>query len=139
MFYGFRKEDDPLIQKQKIWWFRKICVFLLNECKQVTKWTQTTWHYCPLDTDALCGFLAARHPRGVAGEDSKGTHRRGGEDKGRHLRDGSQARPPTKEALEQIDDKGYLVPYTLDGRRLTKIGISFSTKERTVTEWRINS
>ena len=49
------------------------------------------------------------------------------------------APPPAKEALEQIDDKGYLVPYTLDGRRLTKIGISFSTKERTVTEWRINS
>ena len=96
MFYGFRKEGDPLIKKQKIWWFGKICVFLLNECKQVTKWTQTTWHYCPLDTDALCVFLVARHPRGVAGEDSKGTHRRGGEDKGRHLRDGSQARPPGK-------------------------------------------
>ena len=46
---------------------------------------------------------------------------------------------PAKEALEQIDDKGYLVPYTLDGRRLTKIGMSFSTEERTVTEWRINS
>ncbi len=46
---------------------------------------------------------------------------------------------PAKEALEQIDEKGYLVPYTLDGRRLTKIGMSFSTEERTVTEWRINS
>ena len=46
---------------------------------------------------------------------------------------------PAKEALEQIDDKGYLVPYTLDGRQLTKIGMSFSTEERTVTEWRINS
>jgi len=69
------KEGDPLIQKNKIWWFGKIWVFLLNEWKQVAKWTQTTWHYCPLDTDVLCGFLVARHPRGVAGEDSKGTHR----------------------------------------------------------------
>ena len=43
---------------------------------------------------------------------------------------------PAYEALEQIDCKGYLVPYTLDGRRLTKIGMTFSTDERTVTEWK---
>ena len=42
---------------------------------------------------------------------------------------------PAREALEQIDAKGYLVPYTLDGRRLTKIGMTFSTKERNVTEF----
>lgn len=42
---------------------------------------------------------------------------------------------PAKEALEQIDSKGYLIPYTLDGKQLTKIGMSFSTSERNVTEW----
>ena len=42
---------------------------------------------------------------------------------------------PAQEALEQIGTKNYLLPYTLDGRQLTKIGISFSTEERNVTEW----
>ena len=42
---------------------------------------------------------------------------------------------PAREAIEQIDSKNYLLPYSLDGRQLTKIGISFSTEERNVTEW----
>lgn len=42
---------------------------------------------------------------------------------------------PAQEALEQIDSQKNLVPYTLDGRRLTKIGMSFSSTERNVTEW----
>ena len=42
---------------------------------------------------------------------------------------------PAQEALEQIGTKNYLLPYTLDGRQLTQIGISFSTEERNVTEW----
>ena len=45
---------------------------------------------------------------------------------------------PAREALEQIGTKNYLLPYTLDGRQLTKIGISFSTEERNVTEWVIS-
>ena len=45
---------------------------------------------------------------------------------------------PAREALEQIGTKNYLLPYTLDGRQLTKIGISFSTEERNVTEWIIS-
>jgi hypothetical protein len=44
---------------------------------------------------------------------------------------------PAKEALEQIDSKGYLIPYTLDGKQLMKIGMSFSTSERNVTEWKL--
>jgi hypothetical protein len=44
---------------------------------------------------------------------------------------------PVKEALEQIDTKSYLIPYTIDGRRLTKIGMTFSTTERNVTEWEV--
>ncbi|MBQ7443844.1 MAG: PD-(D/E)XK nuclease domain-containing protein, partial [Bacteroidaceae bacterium] len=42
---------------------------------------------------------------------------------------------PASEAIEQIDQKGYLVPYTLDGRRLHKVGIAFSTESRTLSEW----
>ena len=45
---------------------------------------------------------------------------------------------PAREAIEQIDSKNYLLPYSLDGRQLTQIGISFSTEERNVTEWVIS-
>ena len=44
---------------------------------------------------------------------------------------------PAQEALDQIDEKGYMVPYTADGRKLVKCGISFSTKTRTIEEWMI--
>ena len=43
---------------------------------------------------------------------------------------------PAQEALDQIDTKDYLLPYTLDGRRLHKVGISFSTESRTIEEWK---
>ena len=42
-----------------------------------------------------------------------------------------------EEALRQIDDKGYAIPYEADGRRIVKVGIRFSSEERTITEWRI--
>ena len=42
-----------------------------------------------------------------------------------------------EEALKQIDDKGYAIPYEADGRRIVKVGIRFSSEERTITEWRI--
>lgn len=42
---------------------------------------------------------------------------------------------PAQEAIAQIDNKGYLLPYTLDGRHLHKVGISFSTATRTLSEW----
>ena len=40
-------------------------------------------------------------------------------------------------ALRQIDVKGYLIPYTADGKRLVKVGVNYSSEERTITEWRI--
>lgn len=40
-------------------------------------------------------------------------------------------------ALRQIDEKGYLIPYTADGKRLIKVGVNYSSEERTITEWRI--
>ena len=42
-----------------------------------------------------------------------------------------------EEALKQIDDKGYAIPYEADGRRIVKVGICFSSEERTITEWKI--
>ncbi|NDV65557.1 ATP-binding protein [Bacteroides sp. 224] len=43
----------------------------------------------------------------------------------------------TEEALRQIDEKGYLIPYTADGRQLVKIGVSFDREERNLGEWEI--
>ncbi len=42
---------------------------------------------------------------------------------------------PAQKALQQIDEKGYLIPFTFDNRQLHKIGLSFSTKTRTIEEW----
>jgi len=40
-----------------------------------------------------------------------------------------------KEALKQIDDKGYLLPYQLDGRKLVKVGVDFSKEERNIDKY----
>lgn len=42
---------------------------------------------------------------------------------------------PAREALEQIDRNGYLLPYSREGLRLHKVGIAFSTESRTIDEW----
>ena len=47
------------------------------------------------------------------------------------------------EALKQIDDKGYLIPYsatlTENGtpKKLVKIGANFDNEKRTLGEWKI--
>lgn len=40
-----------------------------------------------------------------------------------------------EDALRQIDEKGYLIPYTLDGRSLVKIGVNFSKETRNVDKY----
>ncbi|MBQ0141245.1 MAG: AAA family ATPase [Prevotellaceae bacterium] len=42
-------------------------------------------------------------------------------------------------ALAQIDDKGYAIPYEADGRKVTKCGVSISSEQRNITNWRIVS
>jgi hypothetical protein len=42
-----------------------------------------------------------------------------------------------EDALKQIDDKGYLIPYTAGGRRLFKVGVQFSAEERNIREWKV--
>lgn len=43
----------------------------------------------------------------------------------------------TDDALRQIDDKGYLIPYLADSRKLVKIGVSFNATERNIGEWKM--
>ncbi len=40
-----------------------------------------------------------------------------------------------EEALRQIDDKEYLIPYQIDGRQLIKVGANFSAEERNIENW----
>jgi hypothetical protein len=43
-----------------------------------------------------------------------------------------------EEALKQIDEKGYLVPYSAEGgKKLVKAGVVFDTESRTLGEWRV--
>lgn len=41
------------------------------------------------------------------------------------------------EALQQIDDKGYLIPFSADGKRLVKVGVNYDSDKRTIGEWKI--
>ena len=40
-----------------------------------------------------------------------------------------------QQALDQINERGYAVPYLTDGRRVVKVGIAFDLEQRTVAEW----
>ena len=40
-----------------------------------------------------------------------------------------------QKALEQINEKGYALPYATDGRRVVKAGLHFSLDSRTLDEW----
>ena len=40
-----------------------------------------------------------------------------------------------EEALKQIDEKGYLIPYQSDGREVVKVGVEFSAEERNIARW----
>ena len=39
-----------------------------------------------------------------------------------------------EQALRQIDEKGYLLPYTSDGRQPVKVGVSFDAEQRNLGE-----
>jgi len=43
-----------------------------------------------------------------------------------------------EEALKQIDKKDYLLPYTLDGRKLVKVGAEFCKEKRNLKRYLIN-
>ena len=41
------------------------------------------------------------------------------------------------EALRQIDEKGYVLPFRNDSRQLIKIGVNFSSKTRNIDDWKV--
>ena len=41
-------------------------------------------------------------------------------------------------ALQQIEDKGYAKPFVDDPRKLFKIGVSFSTANRRIEDWKVS-
>ena len=36
-----------------------------------------------------------------------------------------------------IFEKGYLIPYSADGKRLFKIGVNYDSNQRTISDWKI--
>ena len=44
-----------------------------------------------------------------------------------------------EEALQQINDKRYALPFEADRRKLFKIGINFSEKTRNIEKWVVES
>jgi hypothetical protein len=42
-----------------------------------------------------------------------------------------------EDALKQIDDRGYLIPYTAGGKKLVKIGVEFNAEERSLSRWKL--
>ena len=46
-------------------------------------------------------------------------------------------RGTAQEALNQINDRGYAIPYDTDGRRVVKVGVLFSIDSRTIEGWEI--
>jgi hypothetical protein len=43
-----------------------------------------------------------------------------------------------EEALAQINDKSYALPFAADNRKLVKIGVNFSSKTRNIERWVID-
>ncbi len=42
---------------------------------------------------------------------------------------------PAEEALAQINDNDYALPWQADGRKVIKIGVAFSSEKRNITSW----
>jgi hypothetical protein len=40
-------------------------------------------------------------------------------------------------ALSQIEEKGYAVPYLAGPRKVIKVGVNFSTKEKALSDWKV--
>ena len=48
---------------------------------------------------------------------------------------GRGANSTAKDALRQIEEKGYHVSYEADSRRVVKVGVVFDTEKRTLGDW----
>ena len=53
-------------------------------------------------------------------------------------RKAGESHPDSADALAQIDDRGYLIPYATSNKPVVKVGVVFSEEARTIDEdWRI--
>ena len=43
-----------------------------------------------------------------------------------------------QEALRQIDEKGYAIPFHTDGRQVVKVGVKFNPETRVPEDWVMN-
>lgn len=41
------------------------------------------------------------------------------------------------QALQQIEEKGYALPYAAEGRQVIKVGVEFSAEKRNVERWMV--
>jgi hypothetical protein len=39
--------------------------------------------------------------------------------------------------LEQINQKGYAIPFETDGRKIVKVGVTFDVNTRTISDWQL--
>ena len=44
-----------------------------------------------------------------------------------------------EEAMKQIGEKGYLIPYQKDHREIIKIGVEFSAETRNINRWLVET
>ena len=44
-----------------------------------------------------------------------------------------------QQTLDQINSKGYFLPYETEGRNVVKIGVAFDRETMTVEEWIVES
>jgi hypothetical protein len=43
-----------------------------------------------------------------------------------------------QQALDQINSKGYALPYITEGRKVVKVGVAFDAEKRIPTDWLIS-
>ncbi len=43
-----------------------------------------------------------------------------------------------EEALKQIEEKNYALPFAADHRKILKIGVSFDSKKRVLEDWKVS-
>jgi hypothetical protein len=41
-------------------------------------------------------------------------------------------------ALDQINEKDYAGRFKMDGRRLIKVGVNFSSNEKNIVDWKVS-
>jgi hypothetical protein len=45
-------------------------------------------------------------------------------------------RSSAEDAIKQIDNKGYTIPYSAGNRKIVKIGVEFNLEKRGITNWK---